>query len=94
LREETAINNISELIAAEREKITAVSGLKKQIAEKDVAIRGYEKDRSILVPSTKSTTVAQQLEDLLGAADKGKIVVFRGASALHPTLLPAALTAR
>ncbi|RUV41285.1 ATP-binding protein [Mesorhizobium sp. M1A.T.Ca.IN.004.03.1.1] len=70
LREETAMNNISELIAAEREKITAVSGLKKQIAEKDALIKGYEKDRGILVPSTTSAIVAQQLQDLLAAADK------------------------
>ncbi|BAV53049.1 Putative uncharacterized protein (plasmid) [Mesorhizobium loti] len=69
LREETAMNNISELIAAEREKITAVSGLTKQIAEKDALIKGYEKDRGILVPSTTSTVVAQRLQDLLAAAD-------------------------
>lgn len=70
VREETAMNNISELIAAEREKITAVSGLIKQIAEKDALIKGYEKDRGILVPSTTSTVVAQRLQDLLAAADK------------------------
>jgi hypothetical protein len=70
LREETAMNNISELIAAEREKITAAGGLKKQIAEKDALIKGYEKDRGILVPSTTSTVVARRLQDLLTAADK------------------------
>ncbi|MGO8041413.1 TrlF family AAA-like ATPase [Rhizobium johnstonii] len=70
LREETAMNNISELIAAEREKITAISGLTKQVAEKDALIKGYEKDRGILVPPTTSTVVAQRLRDLLTAADK------------------------
>ncbi|TIR05348.1 MAG: ATP-binding protein [Mesorhizobium sp.] len=69
-REESAISAMSEQIALEREKILAVDGLKKQIAEKETVIKGYEKDRSALVPSTTSAAVAQRLQDLLSAADK------------------------
>lgn len=69
-REEAAISILSEQIALEREKILAVEGLKKRISEREAAIKGYERDRAALVPSTTSAEVAQRLQDLLNAADK------------------------
>lgn len=68
-REENTIAALSERISGELEKNQLVSGLAKQIQEKDALISGYSKDRDKLV-SKGSEERVEQLAEFTVAAEK------------------------
>lgn len=68
-REEVTLAELSERIGVDLEKNTLIPGLKKQVAEKDKAIKGYERDRSKLVTKGSEARVAR-LGALTAAAEK------------------------
>ena len=68
-REESTLTDLSERIGIELEKTKVVAGLKKQIAEKEKVIKGYERDRAKLITKGSEVRVAR-LAALTAAAEK------------------------
>lgn len=68
-REEAALTDLSERIAVDREKLTALKPLQSQIAEKEKLIARYKTDRSKLVSKGGEDRV-KRLDDLTQEAQK------------------------
>lgn len=85
VREESTLADLSERIGIDLEKDRLVPGLKKQVAEKDKAIKGYERDRTKLVTKGSETRIAR-LAALTAAAEKVRGYV-RGLAAREQNLL-------
>lgn len=68
-REEVTLTDLSERIGVDLEKHTLIAGLKKQVEEKEKAIKAYERDRAKLVTKGSDAGVAR-LTALRAAAEK------------------------
>ncbi len=67
-REEDALADVSDRIGNEIEKASAVDGLRRQIAEKEQAIKGYTADRAKLIPKG-SDQDSKMLADVMEATE-------------------------